>query len=118
MWDVSRSSPPATPREALSYHQLSVETTRGRATLAITATKPLTHAAEYLSGLANYATSALTEAANKSIRENKLLVFGPQSPASSLGISGQVRSIARRLKRRPIVARRISRDCRRDMQFV
>lgn len=46
------------------------------ATLAVTAAKPLTDAAEYLSGPANYATSALTDAANKSIRENKALVFG------------------------------------------
>ena len=46
------------------------------ATLAVTAAKPLTDAAEYLSGPANYASSALTEAANKSIRENKALVFG------------------------------------------
>ena len=46
------------------------------ATLAVTAAKPLTDAAEYLSRPANYATSALTDAANKSIRENKALVFG------------------------------------------
>jgi hypothetical protein len=36
----------------------------------------LTDAADYLSGPASYATDALTEAANKSIRENKALVFG------------------------------------------
>ena len=46
------------------------------ATLAVTATKPLTQAAEYLSGPASFATNALTAAANKSIRENKALVFG------------------------------------------
>jgi uncharacterized protein YjbJ (UPF0337 family) len=46
------------------------------ATLAVTAGKPLTDAAEYLSVPANYAASALTDAAKKSIRENKALVFG------------------------------------------
>jgi uncharacterized protein YjbJ (UPF0337 family) len=46
------------------------------ATLAMKAAKPLAEAADYMSGPANYAASALTDAANKSIRENKALVFG------------------------------------------
>jgi hypothetical protein len=36
----------------------------------------LTDAAEYLSGPASCASNALTDAANKSIRENKAVAFG------------------------------------------
>src|SRR5688572_22294091 len=46
------------------------------ATLAVTAAKPLTNAAEYLSRPASDATNAITDAANKSIRENTAVVFG------------------------------------------
>ena len=46
------------------------------ATMAAKAAKPLAQAAEYMSGPANYAASALTDATNKSIRENTALVFG------------------------------------------
>jgi len=46
------------------------------ARLAVATAKHLTDAADYLSRPASYATDALTEAANKSIRENKALVFG------------------------------------------
>jgi uncharacterized protein YjbJ (UPF0337 family) len=63
-------------RYGLTHDQAEQQVDNWVATLAATAAKPLTGAAEYLSGPANYVTSALTDAANKSIREHKALVFG------------------------------------------
>ena len=63
-------------RYGLTKDQAEQQVDNWVATLAVTATKPLTQAAEYLSGPANFATNAFTDAANKSIRENKALVFG------------------------------------------
>ena len=63
-------------RYGLTKDQAEQQVDNWVATLAFSATKPLTQAAEYLSGPASFATNALTDAANKSIRENKALVFG------------------------------------------
>ena len=63
-------------RYGLTKDQAEQQVENWIATLAVKATKPLTDAAEYLSGPASYASHALTDAANKSIRENKALVFG------------------------------------------
>ena len=63
-------------RYGLTKDQAEQQVDNWVATLAVSAARPLTGAAEYLAGPANYATSALTEAANKSIRDNKALVFG------------------------------------------
>ena len=63
-------------RYGLTKDQAQEQVDNWVATLAVAAAKPLTGAAEYLAGSANYVSSALTEAANKSIRENKALVFG------------------------------------------
>ena len=63
-------------RYGLTQDQAEQQVDSWVATLAVTAAKPLTDAAEYLSGPASYATNALSDAANKSIRENKAVVFG------------------------------------------
>lgn len=62
-------------RYGLAHDQAEQQVDDWVATLAMKAAKPLSNAAEYMSGPANYAANALTEAANKSIRENKALVF-------------------------------------------
>lgn len=63
-------------RYGLTKDQAEQQVDNWVATLAVQAAKPLSQAADYMSGPANYAANALTEAANKSIRENKALVFG------------------------------------------
>lgn len=62
-------------RYGLTKEQAEEQVDNWVTTLALQATKPLAEAAEYMSGPANYAANALKEAANKSISENKALVF-------------------------------------------
>ena len=63
-------------RYGLTHDQAEQQVDNWVASLAVATAKPLTDAADYLSRPASYATGALTEAANKSICENKALVFG------------------------------------------
>jgi uncharacterized protein YjbJ (UPF0337 family) len=58
-------------RYGLTKDQAEQQVDNWVATLAVQAAKPLAQAADYMSGPANYAASALTDAANRSIQSSR-----------------------------------------------
>jgi uncharacterized protein YjbJ (UPF0337 family) len=62
-------------RYGITWDQAEQEVDDWIATLAIQAVEPLAEAADYMAEPVHDAASAMTEAANKSIRENTALIF-------------------------------------------